>query len=146
MVKAETGKKVKIAYTGKLENGEIFDQNDEGKYLEFTVGSGEIIPGFEAQVIGMEVNEKKSFDISPEDAYGTVKKELFLELNKKEFPENVAVGNQYEMINGDPNNHEHHQHVIITVKEINGDKIIADANHPLAGHTLHFDIELISVE
>ena len=146
MTKVVNGKKVKVSYIGKLEDGTVFDQNDEGTYLEFTMGSGEIIPGFEQQVLGMDINEKKSFDITPDLAYGEVKKEMILEIPKKEFPENVVVGNQYEMINGDPNDHEHHQHIVILVKEIKEKTVIADANHPLAGHTLHFDIELVSVE
>ncbi|MCD6579981.1 FKBP-type peptidyl-prolyl cis-trans isomerase [bacterium] len=146
MAKAEKGKKVKLAYIGKLENGEIFDKNEEGQYLEFTLGAKELIPGFEAQVLGMELNEKKSFDIAPEFAYGEVKKEMILELPKKEFPKDIKVGNQYEMVNGDPEDHEQHQHIILEIKEIKNDIVVADANHPLAGHTLHFDIELVSVE
>ena len=145
-MKAQNGNKVKLTYVGTLEDGQIFDKTEEGNFFEFTLGAQEVIPGFESQILGMELNEEKEFDIVPEEAYGIVNPQLIFEIPKEQFPEDVNIGDQFELIDGDPNDHENHRHIPITITKIEGDKVTVDANHPLAGHTLHFAVKLIEIK
>jgi FKBP-type peptidyl-prolyl cis-trans isomerase 2 len=139
MAKATTDNTVKVHYTGKLTSGEIFDSSLEREPLEFTIGAGQMIPGFDAAVNGMEINEKKSITISAEEAYGPRKEEMMQKVAKDQLPEDMKPEIGQTLVAGSPDGQE--MHVIIT--EINDDNIVVDANHPLAGQELQFDIELV---
>ena len=141
MRQAKQGDTVKIHYTGKFENGEIFDSSKDREPLEFTMGERKVIPGFEKGIAGMEVGESKNLTIPPEEAYGTKNQELVIELERNKLPEHIKpeVGMQLQMTqtSGQPVN------VVIT--SLTDDTITIDANHPLAEQTLYFDVELVDI-
>lgn len=141
MSQAINGDTAKVHYTGTLENGEEFDSSRDREPLGFVIGEGNVIPGFENGVIGMEEGDSKNISIPPEEAYGINNEELIVEINKSEFPENItpSVGLQLQMMqqNGKPIN------VIITALDDNS--VTLYANHPLAGQTLLFDIKLVEI-
>jgi len=132
---------VTVNYTGKLEDGSIFDSSlNEGREpLSATLGQGSLIPGFEKGLLGMKVGDKKTVEINHTEAYGELRKDLVVEVSKDKVPENVEVGQMLQtMTQQGPMN--------VMVKEVNESNVILDANHPLAGKKLFFDLELISVE
>jgi peptidylprolyl isomerase len=141
MSQAKAGDKVKVHYTGKLEDGTVFDSSKDREPLEFNLGGGNVIPGFENGILGMEVGESKTLTIAPDQAYGQPNPDLVATVERKQFPDNIKpeVGLQLQMSqpNGQPLN--------VTITNIKGDSITLDANHPLAGKTLVFDIELVAV-
>ena len=141
MSQAQNGDKVKVHYTGKLENGEIFDSSKDREPIAFVVGEGSLIPGFEKAVVGMEEGDSKNISIAPEEAYGERHEELVAEVNKSAFPEHItpAVGMQLQVTsqNGNPIN------VIVT--DVGQENVTLDSNHPLAGQTLFFDIQLVEI-
>lgn len=141
MSQAKEGDTVKVHYTGKLDDGMVFDTSKNRDPLEFKIGSGQIIPGFEKEVIGMEEGETKSISIPPEDAYGQRRDELVVKVNKADFPENInpTVGQQLQIKQQDGNN------INVVVADIANEEVTLDANHVLAGKTLNFEIELVSV-
>ncbi len=141
MPEAKSGDKVKVHYTGKLEDNTVFDSSKDRPPLEFTIGSGSIIPGFENAVIGMQTGESKTFTIPPDEAYGQPRDELKMEVKKSDFPEDITpeVGQQLQMKRADGNV------INVVVAEMEDDKVTLDANHPLAGKTLTFDIELVEI-
>jgi peptidylprolyl isomerase len=142
MSQAKNGDTVKVHYTGRLENGEIFANSRDGDPLEFTIGGGDLIPGFENGIVGMEVGETKTITVPPEDAYGSRHEELLVHVNKDQFPEDLtpAIGQELQIRQkeGDP--------LRVTVADIDEDTITLDANHPLAGYTLTFNILLVAVQ
>jgi peptidylprolyl isomerase len=141
MAKAKLGDTVKVHYTGKFEDGSIFDSSINGNPLEFTLGLGHVIPGFDNAVIGMEPDEKKSFKVEPEEGYGNYSNDLAFEIDKSRIPDDLKpeIGMDIVITNetGEKTNF-----TIIDVKE---DSIIIDANHPLAGQILNFDIQLMDI-
>jgi len=141
MSQAKNGDSVKIHYTGTLENGEEFDSSKDREPLEFVLGEGNVIPGFENGVMGMEEGDSKNITIPPEEAYGIKNNELIVEVDRSEFPENItpSVGLQLQMMqqNGNPIN--------VMVTALDDNKVMLDANHPLAGQTLIFDIKLVEI-
>jgi len=142
MVKVEKGNKIKVHYTGTLNDGNKFDSShDRGQTLDFEVGTGQMIKGFDEGVIGMEVGETKDLHLKPEDAYGLRKEEAQTEVPKKALPSdfNPKIGEtvQGQTIDGRP--------ILAKVKELQEDKVILDLNHPLAGEELNFNIELIEI-
>ena len=141
MNKVKNGDRVKIHYTGKLKDGEIFDTSRERQPLEFIVGNREMMPGIENSVIGMEAGEKKSIEIPPEEAYGPRQEELVVEISKSKLPDHIepSLGLRLQMQDANGN---HYELAIIEIKE---ETIALDANHPLAGHTLFFDLELVEI-
>jgi peptidylprolyl isomerase len=141
MPEAKSGDKVKVHYTGKLEDNTVFDSSKDRPPLEFTIGSGSIIPGFENAVIGMQTGESKTFTIPPDEAYGQPRDELKMEVKKSDFPDDITpeVGQQLQMKRADGNV------INVVVAEMEDDKVTLDANHPLAGKTLTFDIELVEI-
>jgi len=143
MAQAKNGDKIKVHYTGKLEDGTVFDTSEDREPLEFTIGSGAIIPGFEKGVVGMEVNEKKTITIPPEEAYGPRHEELMLKKKKSEFPDGItpAVGKQVAIRLNQPNTPP----INAIITDVSEDTVTLDANHPLAGKTLVFDIELVGI-
>ena len=141
MKEAKQGDKVKVHYTGKLTNGEQFDSSDGREPLEFTVGAGQMIKGFDDAMPGMKVGDKKTINIQPGDAYGEVNKEAVIEFPKSNIPPDMKLetGMQLQLRN------QNGQPFPVTVKEIKDDVVILDANHELAGKELVFDIELMEI-
>jgi peptidylprolyl isomerase len=141
MSQAKDGDTVKIHYTGKLENGTVFDTSKDRQPLEFAVGNGKIIPGFEKAIIGMGVGDTKTITVQPEEAYGPSRKELIMDIKKTDLPEDItpAIGKQLQIRQKDGNPIE------ITITDMDEDTVTLDANHPLAGNTLVFEVELVEI-
>ena len=141
MTPAQNGNTVKVHYTGKLDDGTVFDSSIDREPLEFQVGENQVIPGFDRGVIGMKIGESKTLTIPPEDAYGPVRDDMIVEVKKDKIPEDIdtAVGAklQIQQPNGQP--------VPVTVTGATDDTVTLDANHPLAGKTLIFDVELVEI-
>jgi FKBP-type peptidyl-prolyl cis-trans isomerase 2 len=141
MAQAKSGDKIKVHYTGKFKDGKVFDSSRERDPLEFTIGAGQLIKGFDQGVRGMEVGESKTLEIPCDEAYGKKSKDLITVVKKTEFPENITpkVGQQLQTQDqsGRPIN--------LRVTQIEGDDVTLDANHPLAGRTLIFDVELVEI-
>ncbi len=142
MQQVKSGDKVKIHYHGTLSDGTIFDSSLQREPLAFEVGSGAVIPGFDAGVTGMAVGEKKTINIPFMEAYGPVQEEYIMEFPKERFPEDMVpeVGMQLNMSNGAGQNFS------VTIVEVKEEVVILDANHPLAGKDLIFDLELVEIE
>lgn len=142
MAKAQNGDTVRIHYTGRLSDGSEFDSSAGGDPLEFTIGQNEVIPGFENAVTGMAPGEKKTVTIPCDEAYGPHRDEMTTLVERDQFPagDTPEIGQQYEMVN-----QETGQSFVMTVAEIQDDGIVLDANHPLAGEDLTFDIELVAI-
>jgi peptidylprolyl isomerase len=138
---AQEGNTVKIHYKGSLDNGTIFDTSEGRDPLEFTLGSGQVIAGFDEAVSGMAVGEKKSVKIPVDKAYGPRNEELVIAAPKEHVPADInpEIGQKLQM--GGPNG----ELVVVTVVEISDTHITLDANPPLAGEDLNFDIELVEV-
>lgn len=132
---------VKIHYTGKLADGVVFDSSEGREPLEFTVGEGNMIPGFENGVIDMKVNEKKTIVIPAEEAYGEVRDELIQEVPKTNLPEDLEPEVGMGLVSVAPNGQE----IQFVVREVKEETIVVDANHPLAGKELTFDVELVEI-
>jgi len=141
MQQAQQGDKVRVHYHGTLRTGETFDSSNGREPLEFTVGSGQVIRGFDEGVKGMSVGEKRTLEILVGDAYGEKNQELIIEFPKAQFPADMApeIGQQLMMSNGSE------QSFPVTIKEVKEDSVLLDANHPLAGQDLIFDIELVEI-
>lgn len=142
MTVAEHGNTVKIHYTGTLDNGSVFDTSAGREPLEFTLGGGQVIAGFDEAVAGMAVGEKKNVTVPVDKAYGPRNEELVIAAPKEHVPADInpEVGQQLQM--GSPNG----ELVVVTVVEITDTHIKLDANPPLAGQDLNFDIELVAVD
>lgn len=141
MSKVKDGDTVKVHYTGKLENGDVFDSSREREPFEFTVGNKAVIPGFEKGVVGMGVGDTKTIEIPPEEAYGAKQDELVVEVQKSELPDDITptIGQRLQIKQQDGNP------IVVTITELTDDSITLDANHPLAGYTLFFDVELVDI-
>ncbi len=141
MSKVKDGDTVKVHYTGKLENGDVFDSSREKEPFEFTVGNKAVIPGFEKGVLGMEVGDTKTIEIPPEQAYGAKQDELVVEVKKSEFPDDITptIGQRLQIKQQDGNP------IVVTITDLTEDSITLDANHPLAGYTLFFDVEVVDI-
>lgn len=141
MQQAQQGDKVKVHYHGTLRTGEIFDSSQGREPLEFTVGSGQVIKGFDEGVKGMSVGEKRTVEIEVQDAYGEKSQDLLIEFPKEQFPAdmNPEIGQQLMMSNGSG------QSFPVVIKEVREDSVLLDANHPLAGQDLIFNIELVEI-
>lgn len=141
MAQAKNGDSVKIHYTGKLEDDTVFDSSVNREPLQFTIGEGQIIPGFEKAVIGMNPGESKTVKIPSDEAYGPHRPELVAEIERCQFPEDMKleVGKEIKLRQPDGR--------IVLAKIINMTeaKVTLDANHPLAGKELSFDIKLVDI-
>ncbi len=135
----ENGNKVKVHYTGKLEDGKEFDSSLQREPLEFVVGTGQLIEGFETGVIGLAKGDKKTLTIAPESGYGPVVESMVVHVPRSNVPPDVQVGSQLQA------DGENGQPMVFVVREVNEDNIIIDGNHPLAGKTLTFDVEIVDV-
>lgn len=132
---------IKVHYTGKLSSGEVFDSSLERDPMEFTVGSGQLIPGFENGVIDMKINEKKTITIPSAEAYGEPRKELIQEVPKDRLPEEIKPEVGMGLVSKTPEGQE----IQLVVKEVNDESIVVDGNHPLAGQDLTFEIEVVGI-
>lgn len=141
MSEAKQGDTVKVHYTGTLGDGTIFDSSNDREPLQFTLGKGQLIKGFEDAVMGMSVGETKSVSIPSDEAYGSRREELLLKYTKADFPPNVEPkeGLVINLVNQDGRS------ILATITEISGDAISVDANHPLAGNDLTFKIDLVEI-
>lgn len=143
MTVAENGNTVKVHYTGKLKDGTVFDSSlQRNEPLEFTLGQGNMIAGFEQAVTGMKVGDTKVADIPVDHAYGQKRDDMVLEVPKNDVPENInpEVGQRLAVQQKDG------QSIPVTVTNITDSSITLDANHPLAGKDLVFEIELLDVK
>lgn len=138
---AKNGDNVKVHYRGTLTTGEQFDSSEGREPLSFKVGAGQMIKGFDEAIPGMAVGEKKTINISPENAYGEKNQEAIVEFPKSNIPEDLKLEPgmklQLQNENGDP--------IPVVVSEIKDDVVVLDANHELAGKELVFDIELVEI-
>lgn len=141
MSQAKNGDTVKVYFTGRLENGEVFSKSGEDQPADLTLGTGELIPGVERAIVGMEVGEKKTIAVPPEQAYGPRREELVVEVEKSDLPENIvpAVGEQLRI------RRSHGNDMQLFIADISEDTVTLDGNHPLAGATLLFDLELVQI-
>jgi len=141
MAKAKEGDTVQVHYTGKLEDGRVFDSSREREPLQFTLGEGKIIPGFEVAVAGMGVGEKKTIKLPPEEAYGPRRKEMVVEMGRDKLPEGVEpqVGQRLQLMSASG------QALAALIIDVKKDVIVLDGNHPLAGQVLIFEIELVKI-
>jgi peptidylprolyl isomerase len=141
MATAKQGDTVKIHYTGKLEDGTMFDTSAQRQPLEFTLGSSKIIPGFEQAVVGMNIGESKTVNIPSEQAYGAHRPDMVVVLDRKELPPDLkpVLGQQLQ-VSQDENNM-----IVVSVTNITDTHVTLDANHPLAGKNLVFDIKLVDI-
>ena len=141
MRQVKNGDIVKVHYQGRLTDGTTFDSSEGREPLEFEVGSGTVIKGFEEGVMGMEVGAKKTLEIPADEAYGDKNPDMLVEFPKEQFPEDMKpeVGMQLNMTNGSG------QVIPVVITDVKEDSVILDANHPLAGEALVFDIELIEI-
>jgi len=141
MPEAKKSDKVKVHYTGKLENGMVFDSSLDREPLEFEIGKGDIIQGFEEGVVGMNPGDSKTIEIPVEKAYGPRNEELAIEIQRNQFPDGIEpeVGQQLE------SEQEDGEVILFTVTSVTDSIVNLDANHPLAGRDLSFEIELVEI-
>jgi peptidylprolyl isomerase len=141
MQQVKNGDKVKVHYHGKLRSGETFDSSQGRDPLEFTVGNGDVIKGFDQGVMGMQPGDKKTVEIGVNDAYGEKQQEMLIEFPKAQFPPEMQPeeGMQLMMNNGAG------QQFPVTIAEVREETVLLDANHPLAGQDLIFDLELVEI-
>lgn len=141
MSTAKKGDKVKVHYTGKLTDGTVFDSSLEREPIEFELGAGQMIAGFDKAVDGMAVGDKKTADIPSAEAYGDKRDDMMVPVPHDKVPEEIKpeVGMQLSMQQPDG------QSLPVLVAEVNDDHIVLDANHPLAGKDLNFEIELVEI-
>ncbi|WP_152461730.1 peptidylprolyl isomerase [Roseivivax sp. THAF30] len=142
MTEVKTGDTVQIHYTGTLTDGSTFDSSEGRDPLEFTVGSGQIIPGLDKAMTGMSVGEKKTVAIPADEAYGQRQDEALQAVPREQIPADIPldIGTQLQVQT--PNG----QVMPVTVAEVSEEQVTLDANHPLAGKDLNFDIELVDIK
>lgn len=141
MFRVEKGHYVIVRYTGRIESGEVFDTNEGGPALELKAGAGQIIPGLDRALLGMAPGEKKSITLPPEQAYGKRDDALCRSLPRSEFPEDAPLhaGEVMALKTADG------ARVPVQVQSVDEREVVLDFNHPLAGHSLSFDIEVVAV-
>lgn len=132
---------VKVHYTGKLTNGEVFDSSEGREPLAFTVGAGQMIAGFDKGVLDMKINEKKTITIPASEAYGEVNESLIQEVPSNQLPEEIKPEEGMALTATSPDGANHQ----LIIREVKEDSIIVDGNHPLAGKELIFDVEVVEI-
>jgi len=137
----ETGSRVSIEYTLKLPDGTTADSNVGSEPLVYTQGEAQILPALELALAGLKAGDTKAVTLKPEDGYGVVRPELEVETETEKIPEDGRHAGAMLMSQGPDG-----RPVMVRVKEVNGDKVVLDLNHPLAGQTLHFDVKILGVE
>ncbi|NIO29740.1 MAG: peptidylprolyl isomerase [Candidatus Latescibacteria bacterium] len=141
MAKAKKGDLVKVHYTGRLEDGTVFGSSGEDEPMQFKIGDGSLIPGFEKAIVGMNPGESKTVNVPSDEAFGPHREDLVLIVDRNEFPTGIdpQVGEQLEL--------KRDEHIfIVTVTNISTETVTLDANHPLAGEDLIFDIHLEEID
>lgn len=141
MAQVKSGDKVKVHYHGTLVNGDTFDSSAGRDPLEFEVGSGMVIKGFDDGVTGMAVGEKKTIHIPFDQAYGPRNPEMVIDMPKDRFPADMEIEVGMPLMMSDQQGHQ----MQVTITEIKEDSVVLDANHPLAGQDLIFDLELVEI-
>ena len=141
MSQAKSGDTVRIHYTGTLDDGTQFDSSTGSDPLEFALGAGHVIPGFDAAVEGMTVGDTKSVSIEPAEAYGERHEQLIQDVPKSALPDEIDAQVGMQLQGHGPDG----QVTRFIVSAVADDTITLDANHPLAGHKLNFDIELVEI-
>jgi FKBP-type peptidyl-prolyl cis-trans isomerase 2 len=141
MQQVKSGDKVKVHYHGRLTDGTVFDSSQGRDPLEFEVGNGMVIKGFDNGVLGMVVGDKRTIEIPVDDAYGPEDPQMIMDFPVDRFPQDMKpeVGMQLNMSNGSGQNFP------VVIREVKDDTVILDANHPLAGEDLIFDLELVEI-
>ena len=141
MTQAKQGDTVNIHYTGKLEDGTVFDTSRSRHPLQFTIGKGQVIAGFEQAVIGMNLGESRTATVPVEQAYGQRRQDMIVTIQRDQLPPdlNPAVGQRLELTQTDD------QTILVTVTDMTDATLTLDANHPLAGKDLTFEIELLKI-
>ena len=141
MTQAQQGNTIRVHYTGRLDDGSVFDSSEGGEPLEFTIGQGQMIPGFEQGVVGMELGESRTVVIAADQAYGVYQPQGVIEVDRSEIPPTIQleVGLQLQATGPDGRPAQ------LTVIELSEDKVKMDGNHPLAGKDLTFEIEVIGI-
>ena len=142
MIQVRENNTVKVHYVGKLSDGQVFDTSEGKEPLEFTLGQGKLIPGFEKGLIDMKLNEKKTITISQEEAYGESRQDLIQEVDKSQLPEDITPEVGMGLVSKSSDGNEMNL-LIVEVKEAT---IVIDGNHPLAGKELIFDLEVVDIQ
>ncbi|MGB5402527.1 MAG: peptidylprolyl isomerase [Robiginitalea sp.] len=142
MSKVKENDTVRVHYTGKLTTGEVFDSSLEREPLEVALGQGSLIPGFEKGLLDMAVSEKKTIQIPMEEAYGEVQKELFQEIGKEQLPAEITPEIGMGLVARGEDGSERQ----LRIADVKADSIVVDANHPLAGQDLVFELELVEIK
>ena len=142
MTTAQTGNRVRVHYTGRLDDGEVFDSSEGGTPLSFTIGNGQVIPGFENGVLGMAPGDTKTVHIPCADAYGERHSDGVMEVPRGEFPPGMPL----EVGSSVQGQQSSGQTVTFTIMAVTEESVTLDANHPLAGKDLTFDLTLVSIE
>jgi FKBP-type peptidyl-prolyl cis-trans isomerase 2 len=141
MSQVQGNETVKLHYTGKLNDGQVFDSSVQREPLEVKLGEGRLIPGFEKGLVDMKVDDKKTITIPKEEAYGEVQKELFQKIPTENLPQDIKPEVGMGLVSKNPDGSERQ----LRVADVKDDFIIVDANHPLAGQDLTFDLELLEI-
>ncbi len=141
MLEAKKGDVVKVHYTGKHTNGSIFDTSAEREPLEFELGRGMMIQGFEEAILGMKIGEEKTVNLSPAQAYGQVNPDMFFTIERTSIPEEIDLKEGIQL----QAHTEQGQPIQVVVREIKENDVVLDANHPLAGQELVFDLKLVEI-
>jgi peptidylprolyl isomerase len=141
MTPAKHGDTVKVHYVGKLRDGTVFDTSREREPIEFTIGESQLIPGFEQAVVGMGAGESKTVEIASDEAYGPRNEEMVVIIERNEFPNHLIpkVGQLLQI--RQPTG----QMFIVTITDVSESNVTLDANHPLAGKDLTFEIQLVEI-
>ena len=141
MAQAKRGDTVRVHYTGRLEDGTVFDTSRNRNPLQFTLGNGQVIAGVENAITGMNIGESKTTVISMEQAYGPRRDDMIVTVKRDQLPSDLdaKVGQRLELTQVD------NQTILVTVAHVTETSLTLDANHPLAGKTLTFDIELVGI-
>lgn len=141
MTQAQRGDTVKIHFTGKLPSGEVFDSSFDREPAHFTLGEQTVVPGVEEAIVGMEEGETKTVVLPPDKAYGESRSELVVDVERQNFPEGVdpEVGQRLRFLKADG------REIVATVKSVSDSTVVVDANHPLSGEAITFDIELVQI-
>ncbi len=135
------GRTVKVNYTLTVD-GKVVDSSKGRPPMEFKEGAHQVIPGFEKEVMGMKTGQKKSFTVKPQEGYGLVNPNAFREVSKKQLPANLTPQPGMVLFAQAKDG----QRIPVTIKEVRKDTVVMDLNHPLAGKTLHFDIEVVGIQ
>jgi len=142
MIQVKENNTVKVHYIGKLSDGQVFDSSEGKEPLEFTLGQGRLIPGFEKGLMDMKLNEKKTITVSKEEAYGEPQEGLIQEVQKSQLPPDMTP----EVGMGLISKSEDGQEMNLVIVEVKEETIIIDGNHPLAGKDLIFDLEVVEIK